>query len=127
MFVLVWRHRSSPAVASFNQVEATKRAATRVAALLVRFLDGSLHVNRLPGCIEGSMHANSLAFVLLKLLLMVNVVRLSRGLVLQHVLITRLHNGSAEGLRVGGRSRGLPLRIGRRLSSLIGRAAGLRL
>jgi hypothetical protein len=64
---------------------------------------------------------------LLKLLLMVNVVRLSRGLVLQHVLITRLHNGTAEGLRVGGRTRGLRLRIGRRLSSLIGRAAGLRL
>ena len=73
------------------------------------------------------MHSNSLAFVLLKLLLMVNVVGLSRSLVLQHVLITSLHNGSAEGLRVGGRSRGLPpLRIGRCLSSLIRRTAGLR-
>jgi hypothetical protein len=85
----------------FSPKYATRRGAIFVAAscipllLINRF---SLHMNHLGAFVQGSMHSNFLAFEFFHLLLMVNVVGVSRGCILKLVLIPGLHNRTHKGL-----------------------------
>jgi len=79
------------------------------------FVEVSLQVNPLPAWVQRPMHANSLSFKLTHLILMVDVICRSTG-VLQHELVSLLHNGPGKGLNTC-RVRRLSLRIRRWLPS----------
>ena len=61
-----------------------------------------LHVNHLAAGIQRAVHANLLAFELLDLVLVVDVVRGSRRRILQHVLVALFHDRTGERLSAGG-------------------------
>ncbi len=58
-------------------------------------------MNHLAVGVKSAMHANSLAFELLHLVLMVDVVRGAAVGILEHILVTRLHDDTREDLDSG--------------------------
>ena len=78
----------------FSLKYAKEKAAIFVATFYPPTLTNrfSLHMNHLGAFVQGSMHSNFLAFEFFHLLLMVNVVGVSRGCILKLVLIPGLHN-----------------------------------
>jgi hypothetical protein len=76
-------------------------------------------MNHLAVGVEGAMDANFLAFELLHLVLMVDVVCGAAVGILEHILVTRFHDDTGEDLDSG--LLGLGLGIGRLLSRLVWR------
>jgi GGDEF domain-containing protein len=58
----------------------------------------SLYVDHLAARVQSAVHFNLLAFELLHFILVVDVVGVTAGGILKHILVTRLHNRTREGL-----------------------------
>ena len=80
----------------------------------------SLQMDHLSIRVQSTVHFHFLAFELLHLILMVDVVGVPSSRILEHIFVTRLYDHTHKTLRTGG----LILRIARPLSSLVGRWTG---
>ena len=67
-------------------------------------------MDHLAACIQCASHSHLLAIELLDLILMVNVIDFVGSILLEYVLVSRLHDRTREVLNVGRRAR-LSLRV----------------
>ena len=57
-------------------------------------------MNHLAACVQRPMYCDLLAFELLYLILVVNVIDVIAGGILEHVLVARLYDGRMKGRRI---------------------------